>query len=47
MHPETALNADKKWSQNHGDLMPPDRAIAPPSFKKVLASAFLINFTLQ
>ena len=30
-----------------GDLMCPDRVIAPQSSNKVLTSAFLINFKLQ
>ena len=34
MHSDSALNVREKWSNNHGDLMRPDRVIAPQSSKK-------------
>ena len=33
---DSALNADRKLSENHGDLILPDRVIATQSYKKVL-----------
>ena len=41
---DSALNADEKWSKKQGDLMRPDRVIATQRSKKVLTSAFPINF---